>query len=783
MRDIDKGLLQFILREELSYDVLHGNYGIEKENVRVDETGQLALTPHPPEFGYKLYNPYIKTDFSESQVEMVTPICDNLEAAYNFLENLQNIISLTLKGEYLWPQSNPPILPEEEQIPIAIFRSSDYMQMKYRERLAEKYGRRKQMFSGIHVNFSFKDDFLKKLYTEFGENASYRNFKDNLYLKLTKNLLKHRWLLVYLTGASPVFHKSFNDDLSKTCHMLDEEDFYIEGQNSLRNSKHGYHNIEEFFIDYSSLEGYVESLQALVDAGKLQSSHEFYSSVRLKSIRIPGKDIIEQLTDKGAKHIEIRLFDLNPFCKTGISLEDLHFVNLFIVYMFLKQTSPFDENQQRIANKNHFLATMMDEDARIYNDAGELVGLRQEALKIIDDIGEMVETLGFDTDYLINIVKATRERVLDPKKSYAWSVIEEVKRKSYIGFHMEKAREYMEDSRVRGIHLIGFEDLELSTQILLKDCIKRGISFEILDREENFLKLIKGEKVEYVKQATKTSKDSYITALIMANKVVTKEVLKQHNIRVPHSEIYDNLEDAAKNYDKFKDKKIVIKPKSTNYGIGISILPQGFSKQQFKRALAIAFEYDKTVLVEDFVSGKEYRFLVIGDEVVGVLHRVPANVVGDGKKTIRQLVEEKNDTPLRGEGHKTPLEKIKLGEVEKMYLQSQGKDFDYIPEKGEVVFLRENSNISTGGDSIDYTDDVHESYKSMAIRSAKAVGATITGVDMIIEDINAPLNESNYAIIELNFNPAMYMHCYPYKGKDRKAGDKILDLLFGRDDQ
>jgi len=783
MRDIDKNLLRYILKEKSSHDVLNGNYGIEKENVRVDETGRLALTPHPRDFGDKLLNPYITTDFSESQVEMVTPICANLKEAYNFLENLHNIVSLTLKSEYLWPQSNPPVLPEEDEIPIAVFSSAGMEKRKYREKLAQKYGRKKQMLSGIHVNFSFKDEFIKALHAEFGKNISYRDFKDDLYLKLTRNLLKYRWLLVYLTGASPVFHKSFADNkLSSICYELDGESCFIDGQNSLRNSEYGYHNSEEFLIDYSSLQGYANSLQALIDSGKIQSPSEFYNAVRLKSMYSEAKGILSQLTDSGIKYIELRLFDLNPFCKIGISLEDLHFVNLFIVYMFLKQSLPFDEKQQRIANKNHYLATVMTDDARIYNDAGEPVSLRHEALKIIDDIGEMVQTLGVDTDYLTDVVRSCRERVSEPEKAYARRIIEEIKGKSFIGFHMEKAREYMEDSRIRGIHLIGFEDLEMSTQILLKDCIKRGISFEILDREENFVKLSKGDKVEYVKQATKTSKDSYITALIMANKVVTKEVLKQHHIRVPHSEIYGNLYEAARNYHKFKDKKIVIKPKSTNYGIGISILPQGFSKQQFERALAIAFKHDKTVLVEDFVSGKEYRFLVIGDEVVGVLRRVPANVEGDGKKTIRQLVEEKNNTPLRGEGHKTPLEKIKLGEIEEMYLQSQGKDFDYVPEKGEIVFLRENSNISTGGDSIDYTDEVHESYKAMALKAAKAVGAAITGVDMIIEDIAVPLNENNYAIIELNFNPAMYMHCYPYKGRDRKAGDKVLDLLFEKDD-
>ena len=180
--------------------------------------------------------------------------------------------------------------------------------------------------------------------------------------------------------------------------------------------------------------------------------------------------------------------------------------------------------------------------------------------------------------------------------------------------------------------------------------------------------------------------------------------------------------------------------------------------------MEFAFRYDDTVLVEEFVSGKEYRFLVLGGEVAAVIHRVPANVTGDGKKTIRELVAEKNADPRRGRGHKTPLEKISLGETEKNFLAAQGKSFSYIPAPGETVFLRENSNISTGGDSIDYTDLVHESYKEYVKRAVRSIGAVITGVDVIIDDVTKP-HSDNCTIIELSFNPAIHMHCFPYKGK------------------
>ncbi|MGC6590612.1 bifunctional glutamate--cysteine ligase GshA/glutathione synthetase GshB, partial [Paenibacillus sp. Dod16] len=257
------------------------------------------------------------------------------------------------------------------------------------------------------------------------------------------------------------------------------------------------------------------------------------------------------------------------------------------------------------------------------------------------------------------------------------------------------------------------------------------------------------------------------------------EVLKQHGIRVPSGEAFQSLDEAMSTYETYRGTPIVIKPKSTNFGLGITIFNQDYSREDMKKAFEIAFSHDQTVLLEEFMTGKEYRFLVMGDQVVGVLHRVPANVTGDGVHTVEQLVHEKNKDPLRGKGYKTPLEKIQLGEAEEMFLKNRGMSWNDIPQQGEVIYLRENSNISTGGDSIDFTDEMPNSYKELAIQSAKAAGATICGVDMMIDSLEEEATDTNYSIIEINFNPAIHIHCYPYIGKNRKANEKILDLLFG----
>lgn len=299
-----------------------------------------------------------------------------------------------------------------------------------------------------------------------------------------------------------------------------------------------------------------------------------------------------------------------------------------------------------------------------------------------------------------------------------------------------------------------YTKLELSTQILINEALDRKIQVDILDMEDNFIRLKKGDKVEYVKQATKTSLDNYIAPLIMENKEVTKIVLKENGINVPEGVTLKEASEAKEKFSLFYGKDTVVKPKSTNFGKGVIILKQLRSIEDFENAVNQAFEYDNSVMVEEFIAGKEYRFLVIGDETIAVLHRVPANVIGDGVHSIKELVDEKNKDPRRGQGYVKPLEKIVLGTIEKEYLSFSNRDFDYVPDKNEIVYLRENSNVSTGGDSIDFTDEILEGYKKIAVRAANAVGAKICGADIIINDINEEPNAKNHSIIELNFNPA-----------------------------
>jgi glutamate--cysteine ligase len=265
---------------------------------------------------------------------------------------------------------------------------------------------------------------------------------------------------------------------------------------------------------------------------------------------------------------------------------------------------------------------------------------------------------------------------------------------------------------------------------------------------------------------------------ILGNKLVSKQILQENNFRVPKGKSFADKDAALKSHAYFLGRKAVVKPKTTNYGIGISISDEkGFSIPEFKKALDTAFQFDRSILIEEFLEGIECRFLVIGRKCIAVLNRVPANVVGNGKHTIAELVKFKNTDPRRGKGHKTPLEKIELGEVEKAVLKEQHLTTESIPADQEIVFLRRNSNISTGGDSIDFTDTVHPGYKKIAAQAVQTIGAKTCGLDMILKNPAEKPNKKNYGIIEVNYNPVLYFHDFPYQGKNRHVEKAVLDLL------
>ena len=320
--------------------------------------------------------------------------------------------------------------------------------------------------------------------------------------------------------------------------------------------------------------------------------------------------------------------------------------------------------------------------------------------------------------------------------------------------------------------LDGYPLLEASTVCVIKAAINNNLKYEILDEARSFIKVYNDEKEEYIYQATKTSKDRSTYQFITDNKELVKDILRENNINTPNGIIIEKgitKRDLDYILLPFINKSVVVKPNTTNKGTGITVFEKPANEKELNDAIKTAFKHDTSVIVEEFKKGLEYRFLVIGDECVCVLHRRAASVVGDGNTNIRELIKLKNAEPW----HCLSGRIITIDDNLKTTLKKQGCSLRTIPEKGKRIFVRDNSNCSTGGESIDLTEKVPDEYKRIAVKAAKLFNAKICGVDILIEDFN----KFDYSIVELNDNPGIGICECPYEGKGQPIGEAILKLL------
>ncbi|TYP51655.1 cyanophycin synthetase [Thermosediminibacter litoriperuensis] len=276
-------------------------------------------------------------------------------------------------------------------------------------------------------------------------------------------------------------------------------------------------------------------------------------------------------------------------------------------------------------------------------------------------------------------------------------------------------------------------------------------------------------------EATITGETSCVAVDIACNKTLTKKMLTLAGIPVPEGTVVCTEEEAIR-AAKELGFPVVVKPVDGNQGMGVSLNLK--SDAEVAEAFRLAAGYSPRIIVERYIRGRHYRVLVVGGRFVCAAERIPAHVVGDGIRSIRDLIEEVNRDPMRGEKHEKPLTKIKVDPVVLRVLARRGYTLDTVPGKGEVVFLRENGNLSTGGTAVDVTDLVCPENRLTAERAAAMVGLDVAGIDITTEDISIPIGESGGAVIEVNAAPGIRMHLYPSMGKPRPAAKAIVDMLF-----
>jgi glutamate--cysteine ligase len=336
--------------------------GVEKESLRARADGQLALTPHPAALGSALTHAHITTDFSESQLELITGVHQGVEAALEELTRVHQFVYRVLNelgDERLWVSSMPCGLPTDETIPIARYGSSNVGRAKsvYRVGLSHRYGRRMQTISGIHYNWSLPD------------------VSSEQYFALIRNFRRHAFLLLYLFGASPALCSSFVAGRPHELQPLGESSMHMPHGTSLRMGRLGYQSEAQasLKVSYNSLEGYGASLQdaltrpwpayEAIDIRNpggdynqlattlLQIENEFYGTIRPKRVIYPGERPLHALRERGVEYVEVRLMDLDPFVPVGISAQTIRFLDVFLLHCLLSD-SP-DDTPQEIAELAH----------------------------------------------------------------------------------------------------------------------------------------------------------------------------------------------------------------------------------------------------------------------------------------------------------------------------------------------------------------------------------------------------------------------------------------------
>jgi glutamate--cysteine ligase len=330
--------------------------GVEKESLRTLADGSLALTPHPQGLGSALTHPHITTDFSESQLELITGVHATAQGCLDELTQIQQVTARELGDEMMWVSSMPCCLPQDDAIPLGQYGSSNVGRSKtlYRSGLCHRYGRRMQTISGIHYNWSVPD------------------VSSEQYFGLIRNFRRHAFLLLYLFGASPAVCSTFVAGRQHQLQPLNASTMYLPYATSLRMGRLGYQSDAQasLAVSYNSLQGYGASLQDALTrpypayetigvkgpdgayrqlaTTLLQIENEFYGTIRPKRVIHQGERPLHALRERGVEYVEVRLMDLDPFEPMGINVQTMRFLDVFLLHCLLTDSPP-DTPQEIVA--------------------------------------------------------------------------------------------------------------------------------------------------------------------------------------------------------------------------------------------------------------------------------------------------------------------------------------------------------------------------------------------------------------------------------------------------
>jgi cyanophycin synthetase len=313
-----------------------------------------------------------------------------------------------------------------------------------------------------------------------------------------------------------------------------------------------------------------------------------------------------------------------------------------------------------------------------------------------------------------------------------------------------------------------------STEAVVKEAEKKGIPWIALGAR--FLIQIGYGANQKRIQATMTNNTGILGVELACDKEATKRILAEAGVPVPRGTTINFLDDLEEAIEGVGGYPIVIKPVDGNHGRGITIDIRNWSEAE--SAYDAARQVSRGVIIEKYYVGRDHRVLVVDGKVVAVAERVPAHVIGNGRSTIAELIEQTNDDPNRGEGHDNVLTKIELDRTSYQLLEREGYTLNTVLAKDKICYLRATANLSTGGIAVDRTDEIHPENVWLAQRIVKHIDLDVAGIDIVTSDISRPLRETDSVVVEVNAAPGFRMHIAPSKGTSRNVAGAVVDMLF-----
>ena len=444
--------------------------GLEKESLRVLPEGGISQAPHPAAWGSPLTNPQITTDFSEALPELVTPPCDSVTEVIQSLDDIQNFVYRNLVDEILWATSMPCVVAGETSIPLAKYGSSNAAQMKtvYRRGLGLRYGRAMQVIAGVHFNYSFSDRFWRQYQSLLNNTDELQDFISEQYMGLIRNLLRYGWLVPYLFGASPAICKSFLNGQRTILQEFNSNTYYEPYATSLRLGDIGYQNNKEDLAGikacYDSLDAYIESMRCAINtphkgyeeigvkvdgvyqqlnANILQIENEYYSSVRPKQILQGNEKPSTALKKRGIAYVELRSLDVNVFDPHGINSEQLHFLEVFMLFCLLQSSPALSQSEVDAIDENLLLVAHKGREPGLdlYRDnpqqSAEKISLQDWASELCNKmkgVASLLDRVNYCENYFSS-VKSQFASVFDPDLTPSARMLDEMRDREEGFFH------------------------------------------------------------------------------------------------------------------------------------------------------------------------------------------------------------------------------------------------------------------------------------------------------------------------------------------------------------